>query len=58
MGKMKDLHAIRYRHTHHSRIDGSPAMMVSSEPFTLMNEDGYEWQDDPADWAPIRRYSL
>lgn len=41
----------KYEHTHYSRKDASPAMMVSEEPFVLINEDGFAWADDPADWS-------
>ena len=42
-----------YKHTHASKRDGSPAMLVSKDPFRLVNEDGYEWTDDPDAWEEI-----
>lgn len=42
-----------YRHTHVSRSDDSPAMLVCANPFVLMNEDGYAWHDAPDEWRPI-----
>lgn len=39
-----------YHDTHTSVHDGSSAMLVSQEPFVLINEDGYAWLDDPGDW--------
>lgn len=45
--------ALPYEHTHVSRFDGSPAMLVSQNPFILMNEEGYAWRDPESDWLPI-----
>jgi hypothetical protein len=42
-----------YRDTHVSKGDGSPAMLVSEDPFVLINEDGYTWLADPGDWEAI-----
>lgn len=28
-------------------------MLVSEDPFTLTNEDGYEWEADPSEWDRI-----
>lgn len=45
--------AIKYRHTHTSTEDGSPAMLIRSREFILMNEDGFTWRDDPEYWDEI-----
>lgn len=44
-----------YRHTHVSRFDQSPAMLVSSDEttMTMVNEDGFEWTDPIGHWLPI-----
>ena len=43
----------KYKETHQSKRDGSPAMLVTQDPFVLINEDGYWWQDDATKWAAI-----
>lgn len=42
-----------YKHTHVSTEDGSPAMLIHTGQFVLMNEDGYTWRDDPKYWEEI-----
>jgi hypothetical protein len=44
---------VRYRHTHVSKEDGSPAMLVSASRFVLMNESGDKWFDDPEYWEEL-----
>lgn len=45
----------KYKHTHASVRDGSPAMLVSQtgDSITLVNEDGFEWTDPLTNWRPI-----
>lgn len=43
-----------YRATHISVYDDSPAMMVSRNPFVLINEDGYIWRSNPDNWREVR----
>jgi hypothetical protein len=46
---------MQYRHTHYSRNDGSPAMLVatlSAHELILENEDGYRWIGHPSNWLP------
>jgi hypothetical protein len=40
--------------THHSTADGSTVRLVSAEPFTIENENGDQWTDDPSAWKQIR----
>lgn len=46
---------MNYSHTHVSRADGSPAMVVRERKgmLRLMNEDGYQWSDPASWWIPI-----
>lgn len=48
---------MKYKDTHISVFDGSPAMVVSQneETITLINEDGFEWTDPLSHWAPIEK---
>ena len=45
----------KYKDTHVSANDGSPAMLVRQDhtTITLVNEDGYEWTDPIWQWRPI-----
>lgn len=47
----------RYRETHQSIHDGSPAMEAFSTPelgiIVLVNEDGFSWIDPIKEWEPI-----
>ncbi len=46
---------MEYRATHYSKEDYSQAMQISisDDPFILMNEDGYEWEDNPSYWEAL-----
>lgn len=46
---------MKYRHTHVSVHDGSPAMSLGLVPggLHLMNEDGFTWVSGPDQWEPI-----
>ena len=46
---------MKYRHTHASVLDDSPAMIVGLcfPRITLRNEDGLVWVDRPDQWRPI-----
>jgi hypothetical protein len=45
--------ATTWKPTHYSVQDGSTVRLVSDTPFTIENECGDRWEDDPSDWAPI-----
>lgn len=45
--------AFKYRHTHAHVEDQSPAMLIHTGGFILMNEDGFTWRDDPEYWEEI-----
>lgn len=51
---------MKYEHTHVSRLDTSPAMVVSQdeETITLVNEDGHTWTDPADQWLPLPRPSI
>lgn len=42
-----------WKPTHYSNSDGSTVRLVQAEPFTIENEDGEQWVDDPTGWSPI-----
>lgn len=44
---------MRYVATHVSAHDGSDAMALSYDPLVLVNEDGYTWAADSANWIEI-----
>lgn len=52
----------KYKHTHESIRDGSPAMLVTTfndgDLLLLTNEDGYEWRDPAWRWAPVGTLSV
>lgn len=39
--------------THYSVRDGSAVRLVRATPFTVENEDGDRWEDDPDAWIPV-----